>query len=846
MNVSTGRSRCGRRILVLFLILFRLSAVVSNDGCETSTAIVNFRFPERSNDQLLSVMDTNTKKTFEEEAFMHLYEVEEFLDLSSSQLEVKELAVDSQAILKQGDKSSLFVAMSVLGCIRKEEDLTFKGFVDGAFNEYVDGFTSRLSSSSVYFSEMLNGSDEDLEVEEDNSGGGGDTMSDDSVLISVGLVCVTLILCTLLLILARTTNSGKQFQFKSCSSEASVGNNVKEEEHGAGVIKSIRRTLRRKPSNISNASAVADLSLPSDFPAAHDYCARSVDSSSMEAPSDAVPVRVLHSERKSGDDGSVVQLDEENGGTVIADVIGGTVASSDLSAYDYKKANFGVSHEEEVRIISHAKIFISFIAIGLSQILFILFKSHTTTDISLNHYDANEIRRVQPLVKAVGTHRSLVNTPLRLSRRELSPEARSLSPQTRSPSVRRIKQIADPARDRSPSARSGRSAKSIETRSTVRSFRSARSNRSLKSCTPSEKTIQLDYNLKPVQYSFQVGSAPVSPTQTPCSSKTESPKLLGSTVPVIQHPFTSSPTSENTDTNAPKDVYHSPKMNNSVKSPSSPLPSPSASPKLIRLKPHSQASSSRIRSRSLEPRLGSPSSNMRARSHSLDPRPSHEELFPTGIVPDINNRRELMAASIDKWMKTTGSNRLYRLSDESKNSSIPAPPPICRVESAGSASTCTHSSKQRLLSQNKSSTMNLPYKSLPYLPPSGDLMTNDLMSVISNVSKEIDKLSAAEEYTFEHQQYDIEIPRGPLRVIIDCGDHTGWRPALHQIKKTSPLFDLTKPGDIITSIEGLDTKMMTAEKIAKLVKRYDKDNEQAKPTICQLKILSKEGNRSAI
>ena len=142
--------------------------------------------------------------------------------------------------------------------------------------------------------------------------------------------------------------------------------------------------------------------------------------------------------------------------------------------------------------------------------------------------------------------------------------------------------------------------------------------------------------------------------------------------------------------------------------------------------------------------------------------------------------------------------------------------------------------------------MNLPYKSLPYLPPSSDLMTNDLMSVISNVSKEIDKLSAAEEYTFEHQQYDIEIPRGPLRVIIDCGGHTGWRPALHQIKKTSPLFDLTKPGDIITSIDGLDTKMMSAEKIAKLVKRYDRDTEHAKPAICQLKILSKEGNRSAI
>mmetsp|Transcript_22127 Transcript_22127/g.28438 ORF Transcript_22127/g.28438 Transcript_22127/m.28438 type:complete len:820 (-) Transcript_22127:238-2697(-) len=819
MNFSNGRSRCGRRILVLFVILYRLSPVTSSDGCQTSTAIVNFRFPERSNDQLLSVMDTNTKKTFEEQAFMHLYEVEELLDLSPSQLEVKELAVDSQAILKQGDKSSLFVAMSVLGCLRKAEDLTFNGFVDGAFNEYVDGFTNRLSSSSVYFSEMLNGSDEDLEVEEDNSGGGGDTLSDDSVLISVGLVCVTLILCTLLLILARTTNSGKQFQFKSCPSEASVGNNVKEEERSPGVIKSIRRTLRRKPSNISNASAVADLSLPSDFPAAHNYCARSVDSSSMEAPSDAVPVRVLHSERKSGEDGSVVQLDEENGGTVIADVTGGTVASSDLSAYDYKKANFGVSHEEE---------------------------SHTTTDISLNHYDANEIRRVQPLVKTAGTHRSLANTPLRMSRRELSPEARSLSPQTRSPSVRRIKQIAAPARDRSPSARSGRSAKSIDTRSTVKSFRSTRSNRSLKSCTPSEKTIQLDYNLKPVQYSFQVGSAPASPTQTPCSSKTESPKLLGSTVPVVQHPFSSSPTSENTDTNAPKDVYHSPKMNDSSKSPSSPLPSPSASPKLIRLKPHSQASSTRIRSRSMEPRLGSPSNNMRARSHSLNPRPSHEELFPTGIVPDINNKRELMAASIDKWMKTTGSNRLHRLSDESKNSSIPAPPPICRVESAGSASTCTQSSKQRLLSQNKSSTMNLPYKSLPYLPPSSDLMTNDLMSVISNVSKEIDKLSAAEEYTFEHQQYDIEIPRGPLRVIIDCGGHTGWRPALHQIKKTSPLFDLTKPGDIITSIDGLNTKMMSAEKIAKLVKRYDRDNEHAKPTICQLKILSKEGNRSAI
>lgn len=101
------------------------------------------------------------------------------------------------------------------------------------------------------------------------------------------------------------------------------------------------------------------------------------------------------------------------------------------------------------------------------------------------------------------------------------------------------------------------------------------------------------------------------------------------------------------------------------------------------------------------------------------------------------------------------------------------------------------------------------------------------MDAIGTVSRELEKMSnnnnnnntGADERCDDEATLTLTITRGPLRVIIDTGRHTDDRPLLHSIKPASPLFGKAEEGDVIVMVDGVDTRGMTGERLAGLVRR---------------------------
>lgn len=124
------------------------------------------------------------------------------------------------------------------------------------------------------------------------------------------------------------------------------------------------------------------------------------------------------------------------------------------------------------------------------------------------------------------------------------------------------------------------------------------------------------------------------------------------------------------------------------------------------------------------------------------------------------------------------------------------------------------------------------------------------MDAISTVSRELEKISASgsdNDATAvdrnSNGRYLCEVARGPLRVIIDTGSHTDDRPLLYSIKPASPLSGKANEGDVIFKVDGVDTKGMTGERLAKLVKRKQAGSD-ADPKVCKLIIMSSSTNKS--
>ena len=140
---------------------------------------------------------------------------------------------------------------------------------------------------------------------------------------------------------------------------------------------------------------------------------------------------------------------------------------------------------------------------------------------------------------------------------------------------------------------------------------------------------------------------------------------------------------------------------------------------------------------------------------------------------------------------------------------------------------------------------NKAISSTRYSPP-----RQELIDAISTVSRELEKMSASgsdNDATAVDRntngRYLCEVARGPLRVIIDTGSHTDDRPLLYSINPASPLSGKANEGDVIFKVDGVDTKGMTGERLAKLVKRKQAGSD-ADPKVCKLIIMSSNPNKS--
>ena len=74
--------------------------------------------------------------------------------------------------------------------------------------------------------------------------------------------------------------------------------------------------------------------------------------------------------------------------------------------------------------------------------------------------------------------------------------------------------------------------------------------------------------------------------------------------------------------------------------------------------------------------------------------------------------------------------------------------------------------------------------------------------------------------------YEVRAPPGPLGILIDSSKDG---PSIFSIKDTSPLKHLVEPGDVILSVDGVDTKSMDAVAVANWI--------SSKPSLAEQTLL---------
>lgn len=71
--------------------------------------------------------------------------------------------------------------------------------------------------------------------------------------------------------------------------------------------------------------------------------------------------------------------------------------------------------------------------------------------------------------------------------------------------------------------------------------------------------------------------------------------------------------------------------------------------------------------------------------------------------------------------------------------------------------------------------------------------------------------------------YDVFAPAGPIGIVVDT---TKNGPAVHSLKRTSPMLGLINAGDLIVALDDEDTRGMTAATLTRLMARKSSQKER--------------------
>lgn len=88
--------------------------------------------------------------------------------------------------------------------------------------------------------------------------------------------------------------------------------------------------------------------------------------------------------------------------------------------------------------------------------------------------------------------------------------------------------------------------------------------------------------------------------------------------------------------------------------------------------------------------------------------------------------------------------------------------------------------------------------------------------------------TAASSGTFDHTStrgglYDVFAPPGPIGIVVDT---TKDGPAVHSLKRTSPMLGLINPGDLIVALDDIDARGMTAATLTQLMAKKSSQKER--------------------
>ncbi len=71
--------------------------------------------------------------------------------------------------------------------------------------------------------------------------------------------------------------------------------------------------------------------------------------------------------------------------------------------------------------------------------------------------------------------------------------------------------------------------------------------------------------------------------------------------------------------------------------------------------------------------------------------------------------------------------------------------------------------------------------------------------------------------------YDVFAPPGPIGIVVDT---TKDGPAVHSLKRTSPMLGLINAGDLIIALDDVDTRGMTAATLTQLMAKKATQKER--------------------
>jgi hypothetical protein len=71
--------------------------------------------------------------------------------------------------------------------------------------------------------------------------------------------------------------------------------------------------------------------------------------------------------------------------------------------------------------------------------------------------------------------------------------------------------------------------------------------------------------------------------------------------------------------------------------------------------------------------------------------------------------------------------------------------------------------------------------------------------------------------------YDVFAPPGPIGIVVDT---TKDGPAVHSLKRTSPMLGLINPGDLIVALDDVDARGMTAATLTQLMAKKSTQKER--------------------